>query len=117
MAISLDESAHRFQEVFDGQMSTPSGLSFDDPITMNSDYPTDDLYSEDSEGHYDPRFDDPYNMDSEGQMLCCVVVIVSICVVFILLLQSLWTLYFSCNLLLQLFTPKSGSDISIGRAL
>jgi hypothetical protein len=64
MSNSLDESAHRFQQVFDTQ--THSDLSFDNLVTMNSDYPTDDLYSKDFDNHYDPRFDDPYDMDTDN---------------------------------------------------
>jgi hypothetical protein len=65
MAISLDKSGRRFQQVFDTQ--TPSDLSLDELPPMNSDYPTDDMYSEDSGSHYDPRFDDPYDMDTDNE--------------------------------------------------
>jgi hypothetical protein len=65
MTILLDKSARRFRQVFDTQ--TPSDLSLDDPPTMNFDYPTDDLYSEDSGSHYDSRFDDPYDMDTDNE--------------------------------------------------
>jgi hypothetical protein len=65
MAWSLDERASIFQQVFDTQ--TPSDLSFDDLLTMDYDYPTDDLYSDDSDSHYDPRFDEPYDMDTDNE--------------------------------------------------
>jgi hypothetical protein len=65
MANSLDKSASRFQQLFDTQ--TPSDLSFDDPLTMNSNYPTNDLYSEDSDNHYDLLFDDPCDMDTDNE--------------------------------------------------
>jgi 4-hydroxyphenylpyruvate dioxygenase-like putative hemolysin len=38
MAILLDKSAHRFQQVFDTQ--TPLDLSLNNLPTMNSDYPS-----------------------------------------------------------------------------
>jgi hypothetical protein len=65
MSISLGGSARRLQGVIDGQ--TPSDLSFHDPLTRNSDYPTDWDCSDDSGSHYDPRFDDPDDLATDNE--------------------------------------------------
>jgi hypothetical protein len=53
MAISLDNSVHAFHEVFDGPMLVPSGTNW--------------CWSEDSNDYCDPRFDDPYDMDTDNE--------------------------------------------------
>jgi hypothetical protein len=53
MAISLDNSVHAFREVFDGPMLVPSGTNW--------------CWSKDSNDYCDPRFDDPYDMDTDNE--------------------------------------------------
>jgi hypothetical protein len=55
MAISLDHSARAFHEVFDGPVGVPSDLG------------PDWCWPEDSDDYCDPRFDDPYDMDTDNE--------------------------------------------------
>jgi hypothetical protein len=53
IAISLDNSARAFHEVFDGIVLVPSGTNW--------------YWSEDSDNYCDPRFDDPYDMNTNNE--------------------------------------------------
>jgi hypothetical protein len=54
MTVSLDISWRKLQEVYDGPLTPPSDLSFDDPLTMNSDYGSDELdWGEENSGDSD----------------------------------------------------------------
>jgi hypothetical protein len=53
MAISLDNSAHALCEVFDRPMPVPSGTNREP--------------SEDSDDYCDPRFGDPYYINTDNE--------------------------------------------------